>query len=83
MDEDEFPKKLWTNPGGNRRRGRPKSNGLTQGNLMVEIGERMFRTEYADDICIRYAKAPQVGIVVVAAAAAAANDDDDDDDDDI
>ena len=59
MDGNELPKKiLWTNPGGQRGRGRPKSRWIdgvekTQGKWVVEIGWRLPRTEVAGDICLR------------------------------
>jgi len=61
---EELPKKiLWTNAGGYRGRGRPKSRymGLrkTQGNWVVEIGGWMSRIEDVGDICFRKSRSTQ------------------------
>jgi hypothetical protein len=59
MDDNELPKEmLWTNPGGQRGHGRPKSSeidGVQEDarSWVVEIGWRMPRVEVAGDVCLR------------------------------
>jgi len=58
MNEKEFPKKIWTKPGGQRGHGLPKLrwiDGVEEDarNWVVEIGGRMSRVGVAGDICLR------------------------------
>jgi hypothetical protein len=57
-DDNESPKKiLWTNPGGQRERGRPKSRWIDgveeDARQFLQIGGRMPRIEVAGDICLK------------------------------
>jgi hypothetical protein len=75
MDDNELPKKIsWTNPGGQRGRGRPKWIDGVEGNWVVEIGGRMSRIE-VDDICWRRPRTTED-------CRADGDDDNDDDNDD-
>ena len=64
-DENELPKKiLWTNPGGQRGRGRPKSKWFDRVEVDIrELGCRNRlsgpRTEVAGNICLRRPRTTQ------------------------